>query len=236
MSLANDAINQIKQLIVSGELSPGDRLPKETELAAQLGLSRSSLREAVRALTLVGVLDVRRGDGTYVTSLEPHLLFRGTTFVLELLQGRTILELLEIRRLLEPGATALAAARMDDSHLARLRDCLERIDTPSSEEDRVEADDEFHAIIVDAAEAPVLAALIKSLSSKTFRVRLWRGIVDEVAIEQTKQRHHAIYRALQARDPELARAAATVHIAEVEYWFRSRMVDNSVDDDVEASA
>lgn len=75
----------------------------------KLGVSRSSLREAVRALTALGVLDARQGDGTYVTSLEPYLLLQGTRFVVELLEKETLLELLMVRRLLEPGATALAA-------------------------------------------------------------------------------------------------------------------------------
>ncbi|MDP9209413.1 MAG: GntR family transcriptional regulator, partial [Actinomycetota bacterium] len=70
MAVTDEAIGKIKDMIVSGELGPGDRLPREADLAERLGLSRSSLREAVRALSLIRVLDVRQGDGTYVTSLE----------------------------------------------------------------------------------------------------------------------------------------------------------------------
>ena len=74
MSVTDEAIETIKGMIVSGELRPGDRLPREADLAQRLGLSRSSLREAVRALSLVRILDVRQGDGTYVTSLDASLL------------------------------------------------------------------------------------------------------------------------------------------------------------------
>src|SRR5262245_48960983 len=74
MAVTDEAIEKIKGMIVSGALRPGDRLPKESELAADLGLSRNSLREAVRALSLIRILDVRQGDGTYVTSLDPQLL------------------------------------------------------------------------------------------------------------------------------------------------------------------
>ena len=77
MRLSDRAITQIQELIGAGELPPGARLPTENQLAAQFGISRSSIREAVKALTLARVLDVRRGDGTYVTSLEPHLLLEG---------------------------------------------------------------------------------------------------------------------------------------------------------------
>src|SRR5438034_8239347 len=73
-ALTDQAIAEIKNLIMSGEFVAGSRLPKEQDLAQRLGLSRNSLREAVRALTLIGVLEPRVGDGTYVTSLEPELL------------------------------------------------------------------------------------------------------------------------------------------------------------------
>src|SRR5579859_595673 len=74
VAVTDEAIEKIKAMIVSGALRAGDKLPREADLATELGLSRSSLREAVRALALVNILDVRRGDGTYVTSLEPRLL------------------------------------------------------------------------------------------------------------------------------------------------------------------
>src|SRR5437764_5143578 len=95
-------------MIVSGELGPGERLPKEADLADRLGLSRNSLREAVKALSLIHVLDVRQGDGTYVTSLEPRLLFDPISFVAEFHRDDTVLEFLQVRRILEPAATAMA--------------------------------------------------------------------------------------------------------------------------------
>jgi DNA-binding FadR family transcriptional regulator len=81
MAITDEAIERIKEMIVSGQLRPGDRLPKEADLANRLGLSRNSLREAVRALSLVRVLDVRQGDGTYVTSLRPELLLDAVSFL-----------------------------------------------------------------------------------------------------------------------------------------------------------
>jgi GntR family transcriptional regulator, transcriptional repressor for pyruvate dehydrogenase complex len=223
MSVTDDAILEIKRLITSGQVGPGEKLPKESRLAAQLGLSRSSLREAVRALTLIGVLDARQGDGTYVTGLGPQLLLEATAFVVDfLLDPPALLELLEVRRLLEPTATALAAVRIDERDLLRLHECNRRMESASSVEELVEADDEFHSIIVDAAGQATLASLIKSLAGRTFRARIWRGLVDERALEQTKRAHAAIYRAIECRDAELARAAATMHITEVEFWFRSR--------------
>jgi GntR family transcriptional regulator, transcriptional repressor for pyruvate dehydrogenase complex len=224
MSVTDDAILEIKRLIISGRIGPGEKLPRESELAAQLGLSRSSLREAVRALALIGVLNTRQGDGTYVTDLGPQLLLEATSFVADFLQDhRALLELLEVRRLLEPTATALAAVRISELELSRLLECRRRMDSASTVAELVEADDEFHDVIVDATGQATLASLIKSLAGRTLRARIWRGLADEGALEQTKRAHAAIYKAIEDRDAELARAAATMHITEVEFWFRSRL-------------
>ena len=115
MAVTDEAIEKIKGMIVSGALRPGDRLPKESELAAELGLSRNSLREAVRALSLIRILDVRQGDGTYVTSLDPQLLLEALSFVVDFHRDDTVLEFLAVRRILEPAATAAAATRISTS-------------------------------------------------------------------------------------------------------------------------
>ena len=107
--LTEAAIEQVRQLITSGELLPGQRLPPEAELAESLGTSRSTVREAVRALVTARVLDVRRGDGTFVTSLRPELLLAGIGAAADLLQHGFTLELVQVRRILEPAATAMAA-------------------------------------------------------------------------------------------------------------------------------
>ncbi|MBR7837139.1 FadR family transcriptional regulator [Actinospica durhamensis] len=112
MSLTDRAIEHIRELILSGQSPPGSRLPSEPGLAAQLGTSRNLMREAVKALVIARVLEIRRGAGTYVTSLEPGMLLEGIGSVVELLQGDTLLEMIEARRLFEPVATGLAATRI----------------------------------------------------------------------------------------------------------------------------
>ena len=80
MSVTRQALEHIQRMIIDGELNPGDRLPPEHELADRLGVSRGSLREAVRALSHANILDVRRGYGTFVTALEPAELMSGVVF------------------------------------------------------------------------------------------------------------------------------------------------------------
>ena len=218
--LTDQAIAKIKELIISGEFTPGSKLPREQDLAKQLGLSRNSLREAVRALTLVGVLDARVGDGTYVTSLDSDLLLTGMSFVGDLLAGPTLLEVHQVRRILEPVATGLAATRLTDDEFEALERCLDLMDDADTTQAFIDADAEFHRVIVQAAGNATLASLIQNLSSGMMRARMWRTIAEEGAVEATKQRHRDIYLALRAGDAERASAADRLHLAEGEEWLR----------------
>jgi len=219
-SVTTGAILKIKNLIVDGALRPGDRLPTQDRLAAQLGLSRSSLREAVSALTLLGVLDARQGDGTYVTSLQPDLLVGVIGYTVDLHQDSSLLELFEVRRVLEPAASALAATRITDDELAGVRDCLSRLELLSDPEELVAGDMEFHDRIVCASGNATLASVVRVFPQQTSRVHVWRMAAIVGVPEWTKSQHEAIYRALAARDAQMVLAAATVHVAESELWLR----------------
>ncbi|MET8766904.1 GntR family transcriptional regulator [Streptomyces sp. Ru62] len=223
MAVTDEAIEKIKGMIVSGALRPGDRLPKESELAAELGLSRNSLREAVRALSLIRILDVRQGDGTYVTSLDPQLLLEAMSFVVDFHRDDTVLEFLAVRRILEPAATALAAPRIDPGQLDALEAQLDALGAEPSVEQLVAADLEFHRSIVQSAGNSVLCSLLDGLSGPTTRARIWRGLTQEDAVGRTLREHRAILGALRDRDAEAARSWATVHIASVEQWLRSTL-------------
>ena len=218
MSVTDDAIAKIKEMIVSGELQPGDRLPAESELARRLGLSRSSLREAVRALSLVRILDVRQGDGTYVTSLDSDVLLDAMSFLADLHHDKHVMHTLEARRALEAAAAALAAQYIDDDELDRLYVLIEEAAHCATNEEFVENDLDFHRRIAVASRNPVLVALLDSLASRTSRARIWRGILQSDAHERTLKEHRAIVDSLKARRPDLARAWATVHVAGVEEW------------------
>jgi DNA-binding FadR family transcriptional regulator len=223
--VTEEAIDKIRERIVNGSWGPGDRLPKESELAADLGLSRNSLREAVRALSQLRVLEVRQGDGTYVSSLEPDLLLESTGFVSHLLLGDTAVELYEVRRILEAAAASLAAGRIDAGEKDDLARILQRMRQTQTVEELVEADVAFHAVIAKAAGNAVLASLLASLSTRTMRVRLWHGRAADDALDETREEHRRIYEAIVAGDPELARAAATAHIASGERWLRAQLAE-----------
>ena len=226
MAVTDEAIVKIKEMILSGEIGPGDRLPPEKELSERLGLSRSSMREAVKALEVIRVLDVRRGDGTYVTSLEPRLLLEAMTFIVDLHDDSSILELFAVRRILEPAAVALATVQMTDAAVAALRAQVELVDESTDVEGLVAHDLEFHGAIAAAAGNSYLAGLIDSLSSHTVRARIWRGLTQEHSVERTLAEHRAIVDALERRDAELAHALTTVHISGIEQWLRDAVASS----------
>ncbi|MEU0132283.1 MULTISPECIES: FadR/GntR family transcriptional regulator [unclassified Streptomyces] len=223
MAVTDEAIEKIKGMIVSGALAPGDRLPKESELAAELGLSRNSLREAVRALSLIRILDVRQGDGTYVTSLAPQLLLEAIGFVVDFHRDDTVLEFLAVRRILEPAATAMAAQRIEEAQLEALTTQLDALGDDPSVEELVACDLEFHRGIARSSGNSVLCSLLDGLSGPTTRARVWRGLTQEDAVGRTLREHRAILAALRDRDAEAARSWATVHVASVEQWLRSAL-------------
>jgi DNA-binding FadR family transcriptional regulator len=219
VAVTDEAIEKIKAMIVDGTLNAGDRLPKEADLAAELGLSRSSLREAVRALSLMNILDVRQGDGTYVTSLEPTLLLEALSFIVDFHRDATVLELLAVRRILEPAATALAAERATDAELEELGKLLDSLGPDPSADELVANDLEFHRRIVACSGNSVLSSLVETMSAPTTRARVWRGLTQAGAWERTLAEHRAILHAMVLRDAEAARSWSTVHIASVEQWL-----------------
>jgi DNA-binding FadR family transcriptional regulator len=226
MGAIETTIDKIKQMLVAGQLRPGDKLPVEKDLAASLGVSRNTLREAVRALSSLKVLQTRQGDGTYVTSLQPALLLDGMGFVADLYREDGELQFLHVRRLLEPEATALAVGRLTGPDLTRLRELLDEADelvrAEPIDHDRLMANDRaFHTLITSHCGNPVLSALIENTSGHTVRARLWRGRLDPGADARTALEHRMIYEAIVGRDSERARLLAAAHILGVEGAVRA---------------
>lgn len=221
MAVTNDAIEQIKSMIVRGELRPGDRLPPEKELADRLGLSRSSLREAVKALDVLHLVDVRRGDGTYVTSLEPKFLLDAISFISEIQEDSSVVDIFEVRRILESQATGLAAQRAKTTDVEALRKESAEIALHSSDAELLlEHDVRFHQMISELSGNQYLSSLINGLTPKTVRARIWRVLTQEGVVERTLKEHNLIIDAIEAKNPDLAMAAATAHISGVEEWLR----------------
>jgi GntR family transcriptional repressor for pyruvate dehydrogenase complex len=222
-SVVDEAIFLLKKHIELGEFAPGSRLPTEPVLAEQLGVSRLSLREAVRALVVVGVLETRHGSGVYVTELRPDKIVQIMGGFLELSHDSHLAELFECRRILEAGATAQAATRISDERLARLQTRIKTMEELDDAEQQIVEDLAFHREIVEAAGNPTLASFANIVAQRTARARVWSGVVDADARKVAADQHRAIHAALMARDSHAAYAAATVHVVTVERRLRERL-------------
>jgi DNA-binding FadR family transcriptional regulator len=232
VSQTDVVVEGIRQMIVDGRLHPGDRLPIEKDLAAALGVSRNPLREGVRALSIMGVLETRQGDGTYVTTLDPSLLLAPMGFVVDLQHGSGTHHLHAVRRVLETEAAALAARQIDVDALAAAAELLRRnevellLEEPNHET-VIENDIAFHRIIAQAAANPVLSALIEALGGRTMRDRLRRSIAQPGADDTAHREHLLILAALTEHDPDRARTRMAAHLFTVEdYLLEHRPTTN----------
>jgi GntR family transcriptional repressor for pyruvate dehydrogenase complex len=219
MTKTRDAIEDLKALLLTGEVQAGERLPPEADLAARLGISRNVLREAVRALVHGGVLRTRQGDGTYMGDLDPSELLDGVALYTRLATGSRLLQVLEARRTIEPQLTAMAAARINEPTLAALDELVDRMTNATSESERIDSDIAFHRLIAQTSGNELLAGFLDALAQVTVRPRVWRAVVDAGSLDVQLHQHRSIVEAIRARDPEAARAAAVVHLADVERFF-----------------
>ncbi len=182
------------------------------------------MHEAVRVLVVTQVLEVGQSDGTRVRSLEPALLRAGLHSAAELLRDDTLVELTEVRRGLEPAATALAAHRIRDQDLVGVR---RHLDAMRGAGDDVELftkhDVAFHQAVVTATGNATLATLLQGISNRTMPARVWHGLVEDDAGERAIAEHEAIYAALAARNAPLAEKCALLHVGTTAEWLREHL-------------
>jgi GntR family transcriptional repressor for pyruvate dehydrogenase complex len=211
---------RLLSLIKEKHLRPGDKLPPERELAGMMQVSRPSLREALQALALMNIIEIRQGDGTYVTSLEPELLVEPLNFVFSL-DDSTLPDLFEARKVVEVGLVALAAQRITAEEIADLELCLVKSLQAAEDPDAfLQADLELHKKIATAARNPLLQRFMDSISQLGLASRARTNYIPGLT-KQSAQDHRAIVVALKTRDPEAARQAMRQHLNNVEQKLKA---------------
>ncbi|SDY85869.1 FadR/GntR family transcriptional regulator [Herbiconiux ginsengi] len=240
-SRTDRVIDSIKSMIVQGELKAGDRLPVEKELSRRFGVSRGSLREAVRALASLGVLETRQGAGTYVTDLDPTALLSPLGFYADLQDAAQAAHLLSVRRVLETEAAGLAAIRLGEEELDELDAILDAVQAAVTRgsvnpEEFIDADAAFHRAIAAASGNPALSALIDALVTRTLRGRLWRAITDRDSVNVAHAEHRAVLVALRARDPQGSRIRMAAHLLGVEEFAAAHPVETDPGTPTDAAA
>ncbi|OQS44673.1 FadR/GntR family transcriptional regulator [Chromobacterium haemolyticum] len=206
-SLVDIAVENIAKRLADGDWPIGARIPTEPELAEQLGVSRNTVREAVRVLLYAGLLEVRQGDGSYVrATVNPGDAMRA-------ISRASLREHLEVRCMLEESAARLAASRCPEADLSAIADALARRGERLPQEpleNFIERDLEFHLAVANASGNQALAELY-AYFSRAVRQHVQQSILDEALPDPDLAAHQAIYEAIRQRRPdEAARAAAAI--------------------------
>jgi GntR family transcriptional regulator, transcriptional repressor for pyruvate dehydrogenase complex len=215
-----EIVEQIRELVSRGDLKPGDRLPSERDLVERLKVSRASIREALSALEMMGLLEVRSGEGTYVRKIRSESVVAPLAWMLSMEKG-TVLELLEVRKTLEVQAVGLAAERADEVDMKELGEAIEdmRKELKSSALGGEKADHRFHYAVTRAAKNTILIRLMDTISDlmqhvlKESRSKLYEGKYTPALL---LEEHVGIYEAIKARKVKKARELMLLHLSGVE--------------------
>jgi GntR family transcriptional regulator, transcriptional repressor for pyruvate dehydrogenase complex len=214
-STAEIVRRRIQQMIETGELKPGDRLPAERELAEHFKVSRASLRAALHSIAGMGLLQFRHGSGTYITD-GPPTLDDGPLSLLARLHGFTDDEMFEARRQLEVGVAALAAERATEEDLAKIQACIDgmasALDSPRK---YLVHDVDFHRAVALASKNPILGSLVEMVSAALFKQRS-RTVARARDLAGSLTMHRRIARAIALHDSERARDAMNQHLLQAQ--------------------
>lgn len=206
---------KIQTEITAGILEAGEKLPPERELAVKYGVSRTSIREALRLLELSDFVEIRPGDGTFIKTNEQQTIQQQLTSVALKTDQTTLYEMLELRLILESQCAALAALRATGQDIEKIARTLEAMKNTDDEEIGIQADLDFHMAIAAAANNSVLAQLISSLAShmrSTIEVTRKHRLASKENFARTLEEHHAIFIAISRGESERAKALMEDHI------------------------
>jgi GntR family transcriptional regulator, transcriptional repressor for pyruvate dehydrogenase complex len=216
-ALPEQIVRQLVGLVRSGQLKPGDRLPAERTLAEEFGVGRPTLREALRALQLLGILDIRHGGGVFVAELEPDTLL-GPLHLFLSLDRHNLGTILQARKVIEGALLAFVARTIDDSAIRKLTTNLARLEqaVDKSHHGKVDAAHfnklakDFRATLEEAVGNPILLRAVKSLDllSAATRDRLSQA----GSLDRLLENHRRLLQALISHDPAAAQNALEAHI------------------------
>lgn len=207
-------IDQIKEMISNGILKKGDKLPSERELVEELQVSRTSIREALRSLEIVGLIESRQGEGNFIKENFENNFFQPLS-IMFLLQNNDITEVLELRRIIEIESCELAAQRITKKELDILKELIESFRNCEGEDESVKVDKKFHYMIAQSSHNSLVLCILNSISTlmdsliKDAREKiLENGSNKEILIKQ----HENIFKALYNHDPEKAAICMKQHL------------------------
>lgn len=231
-TLATEIARRLLAYLLSGKISPGERIPSERNLSTTLGVGRSVVREALKSLTVLGLIDVRQGDGTYLKRTDSELLPQAIEWGL-LLGAKRITDLVEARHYLEVVLAGLAAERRDEAGLGEMRRCVETMARAGNPDEFVEADIAFHFAVATGAGNQSMLQIMRSIRGL---LQVWISRVMHAADSSrpTWEEHAAILDAIDRQDVAGARAAMEAHMAGATRRLEKTLLEHgaSADQDV----
>jgi GntR family transcriptional regulator, transcriptional repressor for pyruvate dehydrogenase complex len=227
--LYEQIVQQVEESIRKGAMKPGDQLPPERELAQQFGVSRTAVREAVKALREKGHVEAYPGRGTFITDGTSHAIKQSLDRLIRIGQPEGSGFLAEVREILEPEIASLAAVRADAQDIAAMREPIAVMDEARKDSDAfIEADLDFHLALAEAAANPLILSLIDSIVG-LLREQRSRIFLVEGGPERGQYHHKRILEAIEHHDPVGAREAMKAHLRQVRK--DSQEAPNSSDSD-----
>ncbi len=213
--LYEQIVQQIEESICNGTLKSGDQLPAERELAQRFGVSRTAVREAVKALREKGLVEAYSGRGTFITDGTSQAVRHSLDLMVKIGQQDGASHLAELRAMLEPEIAAVAAGRVQDSDLVTMHEAVEVMDRSDKNPDAyIEADLDFHLALAEAAANPLILSLLDSIVGllREQRMRIFRV---PGGPERGQFHHKRILKAMERRDADAAREAMRAHLTQV---------------------
>jgi GntR family transcriptional repressor for pyruvate dehydrogenase complex len=208
-------VQQIEESVLKGILKAGDQLPAERDLALQFGVSRTAVREAVKALREKGLVEAYSGRGTFITDGTSHAIRQSLGLMIKIGQPSGSNHLAEMRGILEPEIAALAATRIQEPHLVLMREAVALMNRAQEDpEAYIEADLDFHLALAEAADNPLILSLLDSIVAllREQRIRIFQV---EGGPSRGQYHHKRILQAVEQHNPEQARAAMRAHLQQV---------------------
>jgi len=218
-TLTSQVIDHVVEMIKSGQVKPGQRLPTETELTQSLGVSRTCVREAIKSLESLGLVSVRQRVGATVLEPSASNLLNAEQFSMAI-QSQQTDDLLEFRKIMEVGLASLAAEKADASDLAALKSALDRYRTEMSTTGvDCNTDLSFHVALVQASKNPIAGMVWQMISQRLTSV-LSQTIAVPHVCEETLRDHEKIYLAVKSHEPRKAREAMRSHLENADRTWR----------------
>lgn len=222
MKVYEQVIEQVRNMIIDGTLKKGDKLPTERDLAAQLNVSRTSVREALRALEVIGLVESRQGEGNFIRENFQDSLFEPLSMMF-LLEESKPKDILELRRIVEVETAALSAQKITNEDIISIMGLVAKMKNTLNEDTNAELDKEFHYKIAKSSGNLLVVSILNVISTlmDSF-IKDARGIIlsNKDNFQKLNKQHEDIFNALSSHDPNAASSSMRRHFDFVEGYFK----------------